>query len=265
MTYLEMESGSRNCTESGITVSRLTVTPFAIFGDGPKRRPRNEKVTPDGDSTTAEHPTNSLKTCLEEGFSKGWAKGWRRRDFPKQTMSHAEISEKMLPNCLWLKGYLAGRKRSPEKYKTSGKFKQRRAKFADPLSWKFLAYSWDVGEKRCRYVLASLNKAGKQDKSFVPGNVIDCAKSARAYYTPENMFVRCRVIEMKEEVENLAYEDVTSQNLDFRKKAKLEWMKLSDDERENWVAMAREHDEIQPYIRDLLVHAIIDDPNKSFE
>jgi hypothetical protein len=92
-------------------------------------------------------------------------------------MSHAEISEKMLPDCLWLKGYLAGRKRSPEKYKTSGKFKQRRAKFADPLSWKFLAYSWDVGEKRCRYVLASLNKAGKQDKSFVPGNVIDCAKS----------------------------------------------------------------------------------------
>jgi hypothetical protein len=70
---------------------------------------------------------------------------------------------------------------------------------------------------------------------------------------------------MKEEVENLAYEDVTSQNLDFRKKAKLEWTKLSDDERENWVAMAREHDEIQPYIRDLLVHAIIDDPNKSFE
>ena len=171
----------------------------------------------------------------------------------------------MLPDCLWLKAYLAGRKRSPERYKTSGKFKQRRAKFADPLSWKFLAYSWDVGEKLCRYVLASLNKAGKQDKSFVPGNVIDCAKSARAYYTPENMFVRCRVIEMKEEVENLAYEDVTSQNLDFRKKAKLEWTKLSDDERENWVAMARDHDEIQPYIRDLLVHAIIDDPNKSFE
>ena len=99
-----MESGSRNRTESGITVSRLTVTPFAIFGDGPKRRPRNEVVTPDGDSATAEHPTSSIKTRLQEGFSNGWAKGWRRRDFSKQTMTRVEISEKMLPDCLWLKG-----------------------------------------------------------------------------------------------------------------------------------------------------------------
>jgi hypothetical protein len=93
--YLETESGSRNQTESGITVSRLTVTPFAVFDGGPKRRPGNELVvTPNGDSTTAEHPTNNLKTCLEEAFLKGWAKGWRRKDFPKQTMSRAEISEK---------------------------------------------------------------------------------------------------------------------------------------------------------------------------
>ena len=44
------------------------------------------------------------------------------------------------------------------------------------------------------------------------------------------MFVRCRVIEMKEDIENLAYEDATSQNSDFRKKAKLEWIQLSDDD-----------------------------------
>ena len=94
VTYLEMESGSRNRTESGITVSRLTVTPFAIFGDGPKRRLRNEVVTPDGDSATAEHPTSSIKTRLQEGFPNGWAKGWRRRDFSKQTMTRMEISEK---------------------------------------------------------------------------------------------------------------------------------------------------------------------------
>ena len=148
--YLETESGSRNRIESGITVSRLTVTPFAIFGDGPKRRPGNELVTPDGDSTTAEHPTTSLKTRLEEGFSKGWAKGWRLRDFPKQNMSRAEISEIMLPDCLWLKGYLAGCKRSPEKYQSSGKFKQRRTKFESPFSWKYLAHSWGVGRMRCR-------------------------------------------------------------------------------------------------------------------
>ena len=52
---------------------------------------------------------------------------------------------------------------------------------------------------------------------------------ARAYYTLEVMFVQCRVIEMKEEVEDLAYEDATSQNLDFREKVKLEWMKLLDE------------------------------------
>jgi hypothetical protein len=119
----------------------------------------------------------------------------------------------MLPDCLWLQGHLAGRKRSPAKYQLSGKFKKRRTKFEDPLSWKFLAYSWGVGHARCRLVLASLNKAGNPEKSTMPANVIDCARTARAYYTPENMFVWCRIIEMKEEVENLAYKDVTSQNM----------------------------------------------------
>jgi len=93
--YLETEAGSRNRTETGIPVSRLTVTPLAIFGDGPKLRPGNQIVTPDRDSTTAKHPTNSLKTRLQEGFANGWAKGWRRRDFPKQTMSRAEIGAGM--------------------------------------------------------------------------------------------------------------------------------------------------------------------------
>jgi hypothetical protein len=94
------------------------------------------------------------------------------------------------------------RKRSPEEYHTSGKFKEMRMKFADPLSWKFLAYSWGVGDKRCRSILASLNKPGMKEGSFVPGNVIDCARTVGAYYTPEIMFVRCRVIEMKDDTEN---------------------------------------------------------------
>jgi hypothetical protein len=132
--YLETEAGSRKRTESGIPVSRLTVTPLAIFGDGPELQPGNQVVTPDRDSTTAKHPTNSLKARLQEGFSNGWAKGWHHRDFSKRSMSHAEISEKMLPDCLWLQGYLTDRKRPPEQYQTSGKFKEMRTKFADPLS-----------------------------------------------------------------------------------------------------------------------------------
>jgi hypothetical protein len=262
--YLETEAGSRNNSESGIPVSRLVVTPFAVSVDGAKRRPRNEGGTPDRDADAAEHPTNSIKTRLQEGFSNGLAKGWRRLDFSKQTMTRVEITEKMLPDCLWLRGYLEGHKRSPEQYQTSGRFKGKRTKFADAFSWKFLAYSWGVGDKRCRSVLASLN-TGTKEKSFVPGNVIDCAQTARFWYTAETMFVRCRVIEMKEEVENLAYEHVTSRNTEFREKAKVEWTELSDDERENWEAIAREHDEIQPYIKGLLIDAIIDDPNKSFE
>jgi hypothetical protein len=62
--YLETEAGSRNRPESGIPVFRLTVSPLAIFGDGPKLRPGNQVVTPDRDSTTAKHPTNSLKARL---------------------------------------------------------------------------------------------------------------------------------------------------------------------------------------------------------
>jgi len=180
----------------------------------------NPVVAPDGDYTAAKHSTNSLKVSLQEGFSNGWAKGWHRRDFPKQSMSRAEINEKMLPDCLWLQGYLTDRKKSPEQYQTSGKFKEMRTKFADPFSWNFLAYSWGVGDKRCRSVLAGANKPKAKEVPFIPSNVIDCAKTARAYYTPENMFVRCRVIEMKENIENPAYEDdVTKQNADFHKKS----------------------------------------------
>jgi hypothetical protein len=106
--YLETEAGSRNNSESGIPVSRLTVTPFTFSDDGPKRRPRNEVETPDGDFATAEHPTISIKTRLQEGFANGWAKGWWHYDFSKCTMSHAVITEKRLPDCLWLRGYLEG-------------------------------------------------------------------------------------------------------------------------------------------------------------
>jgi hypothetical protein len=71
--YLETDKAeSRNHTESDIPVSRLltvALTTLVSFGDAPKLWPRNQVlVTPDGDSTTAEHPTNSLKTCLQEEF-----------------------------------------------------------------------------------------------------------------------------------------------------------------------------------------------------
>jgi hypothetical protein len=72
VTYLETEAGSRNHTESGIPVSRLAVTPLAIFGDGPKLRPRNQVVTPDGNN--AEHPHKQPKSTPTRGFFKRMAK-----------------------------------------------------------------------------------------------------------------------------------------------------------------------------------------------
>jgi hypothetical protein len=139
-------------------------------------------------------------------------------------MNHVEINKKMLPNCLWLKGYLTDHKWKPDQYKSSGKFKACRTKFVDPLSWKFLAYAWGVSKNRCTTVLASLNTLAKaQGTSLVPGtNVIDCARTASIHYTPEFMFVQCRVIKMKGKTENLAYDNLMSQNCDLRKNAKLE-------------------------------------------
>jgi hypothetical protein len=79
--------------------------PFAIFGDQPKLQPGNQVVTPDCDSTTTvEHPANSLKTRLQEGFSNGWAKGWRHHDFTKLSMSHVEIWGKCCPTVCGSKG-----------------------------------------------------------------------------------------------------------------------------------------------------------------
>jgi len=79
-------------------------------------------VAPEDNSNSAEHSKKTLKERLQEGFANGWAEGCRQRDFRKQTMSRAEISGKMLPDCLWLKGYLMDRKQKPDQYKTSGNF-----------------------------------------------------------------------------------------------------------------------------------------------
>jgi hypothetical protein len=87
----------------------LTVTPLSIYGDGPKVGQGNKVVAPEDNPNSAE-PAETLKECLQEGFAKGWAKGWRQRDFQKQTMSCTEISKKMIPDCLWLQGYLMDRK-----------------------------------------------------------------------------------------------------------------------------------------------------------
>jgi hypothetical protein len=147
--YLETEAASRSRSESKIPISRLVVCPLAVPVDGGKKRTRNEGGTPNGDAGVSEHPISNIKSRLQEGFSNGLAKGWRRLDFSKRPMTRAEITEKMLPDCLWLRGYLEGHKQSP-------------------------------------------------------GNVINCTRLVRAYITLEIMFVLCRVIEMKEEAENLA-------------------------------------------------------------
>jgi hypothetical protein len=89
---------------------------LAIFGDGHKVQQGNKVVAPEDNFNSAEHSANTLKERLREGFANGWAKGWRQRDFRKQTMSRAEISEKMLPDCFWVQGYLKDHKCSPDLY-----------------------------------------------------------------------------------------------------------------------------------------------------
>ena len=92
MKYLETVAGSSSRAEANILVSRLTVAPLAMSGDGPKLRVGNPVVAPDDDSTTAKHSTISLKVHLQEGFLNGWAKVWRRRDFQKRSMSRANAA-----------------------------------------------------------------------------------------------------------------------------------------------------------------------------
>jgi hypothetical protein len=75
--YLETEGGSRYHSESGIPVSRLTVTPLPIYGDGPKVQQRNNVVSPEENSDSAEHSAITLGERLQEGFANGWAEGWR--------------------------------------------------------------------------------------------------------------------------------------------------------------------------------------------
>jgi hypothetical protein len=78
--YLETEGGGRYHSEPRIPLFRLTVTPLAIFGDGPKVQQGNKVVAPE-DSFNSADSANTLKECLQKGFANGWAEGWRQRDF----------------------------------------------------------------------------------------------------------------------------------------------------------------------------------------
>jgi hypothetical protein len=59
------EAGTHS--ESGIPLFRLTVTPLAIFGNGPKVRQGNKVVAHEDNSNSAEHSVNTLKEHLQEG------------------------------------------------------------------------------------------------------------------------------------------------------------------------------------------------------
>jgi hypothetical protein len=70
--YLETEGGSRY---------HLTITPLAIYGEGPKVQQGNKVVAPEDSFNSAKHSAITLKERLQEGFANGWAEEWHSLDF----------------------------------------------------------------------------------------------------------------------------------------------------------------------------------------
>jgi hypothetical protein len=94
--------------------------------------------------------------------------------------------------------------------------------------------------------------------------VIDNHEAARAWYTPQQLFIEKRVQDRQCKAETFAYELRKAKNHEWTEDAKVEWVLLGNAEKEEWKFHAWNHNERQPYIRDQFIEAIQNRPTKSF-
>jgi hypothetical protein len=156
-----------------------------------------------------------------------------------------------------------------------GEWKVRRQKY-NPFIVKYLVqYSWGVG------IHCANNLSKMRTTSTAPNNTRDTItsgkkaaksainnrKAAKAWYTPQRLFMQDQVTRgKKSQAETLAYESTKAVRYTRTEEAKAgEWVLLSPAEKEVWNFHTQNHDERQPFIRDKIIEAIRKDPTQSFQ
>jgi pyruvate/2-oxoacid:ferredoxin oxidoreductase alpha subunit len=86
--------------------------------------------------------------------------------------------------------------------------------------------------------------------------VIENYKVAKAWFTPQQLFMEKQVENRQQEAETLAHEALKEKHHEFREEAKANRILLGEAQRKVWKFHSRNHDERQPYIRDQIIEAI---------
>ncbi|KAI2498747.1 hypothetical protein MHU86_15758 [Fragilaria crotonensis] len=276
--YIKCTAGNRTRGEKAVPLSRLTLKNCAWHAAqlscnkrGSKRL-QEQMTTPPPEKQTSKD-SKPLKDILSLACQSGMSNGWRAREMGFNACAskqNARFRDCFRRDLAELKGFLSAvpKIRMHSERGRDGSWKVRRQQH-NPFTIKYLQYAWGVGVHYANNLVSlehdvsvkgGITAAVKSSKC-----VIDNRAAARAWYTPQRLFIDKQVHVRHAEAEMLAYESRKAKNYEWTEEAKAEWVLLDASVKEEWIFHARNHDERQPYIRDQIIQAIQRSPTKSFD
>ena len=278
---------------SKIPLSDITVKDYQSYFSGmvrEKRKGRSKKREQVKEALDFSREGKSsieiLRSSMKEGVSKRRPKGWHRREL-KLNMKF-EVGKSKVPRyndsemtqliyeydllSAWLEGSGANKYYSTGR---NGKLKKRRTK-NNPDTLTYLMFSWgasfDTITRIRKKLLTSSHKRGVTGPAAMctvtmgprkdiveTNNIIDSFESARKLFTAEYLFVRDKVMKVKDQVD--AYKNDLAE---VNKTAKAEFKTISTGEREKWEAVARAHLERHRRIPDIIRGLVRKNPSITY-
>jgi hypothetical protein len=263
--HMENEPGG---TEANIPLRRITAINTPFINDDSNKRRRVPVLTP----PTATEPERqlSLKEALEDAHCRNRQKGWRAKDLGLAGATRTERRKGMVSDITEFKGLRSHLESQHHTERGSnGKFARATSSNAGPLTHQFLADAWNVSRQALNAMMKLPPQEFLQPKPLTASqkSVIQCREAAKAYYTPQRLYITHYIRTNKDKISVLAYGQaaLTAKCYIWGEEAKGLWICLDEDERGVWEFKARNHDERQPQIRDQILDSLRRNPTKPLE
>lgn len=285
-TIKYQECSNNNNTEARVPLKRITVVtnPFEAL-PRENRLARNQNY----DNNTAKHQEITTKlfkgeekenkvvniTLIERlilSYSCNKGKGWQRRELGMENSSCKDLRSSLNNDVLVLNAYNEGQKKAGKTtayyhnkpQKRTQLFSKRNGLF-NPLSMKYLMYSWGVG-KNYYHQHFGYHKRPKNDTCESVNknnNVIDSIQYAHRFYTPKMLYIQ-NYVNIRLDNEKFLDDEIKIRRAMLKDDAERYWNSLTVG-RTIWEAKAREHLARQPYIKDKIIDLFNMDPSLSYD
>jgi hypothetical protein len=268
--YLENEPG---CIEANIPLRRITtINTLFVNNDSNKRR----RVTVTPPKVTVPERPHSLKEALEDAHRRRRQKGWRSKDLGLAKANRIDRRKVIVHDITEFKGLRSNlEKQQNTNRESSGQFGMAKSRKSDkisksgPLTIQFLADAWTSRAKGLHKMLKLSPQELVQPKPLTASqkSSIECREAAKAFFTPQRLYIAHYIHANRDEISALAYEQsaLAAKCYVWGEMAKGMWVGLGDAEKEVWKFKARNHDERQSQIKDQVLASLRKNPTKSFD